>query len=164
MNAETIARTIQTILAPVVMISACALFLSGHQGRYVAVTHRLREMVHERLALLHDRENTSTFTFESERLWHIERQIPELLHQHKGIHDSIMAIYSAIMIFIVCMFAIAVAAVQHSTRMGEVSLVLFLAGTGVLLLAMVQGALAFRTAHRGIHYEVRQTCGLDKRR
>lgn len=160
MTAEAIARTIQTILAPVVMISACALFLSGHQARYAAVTNRLRNMVHERLELLHDDNDTSTLKVE--RLRQIDRQLPELLHHHKGIHETVMTIYSAVMIFIISMFTIAFAAAMHSAWMAFAALVLFLSGTGVLLLGIVVAALAFRTAHRGIQYEVRQTCGISK--
>ena len=49
MNAEMVARIIQLILAPVVMISACAILESGLLGHYASINARLRNMTHERL-------------------------------------------------------------------------------------------------------------------
>lgn len=53
---------------------------------------------------------------------------------------------------------------MHSAWIAFAALVLFLLGTGVLLLGIVLAALAFRTAHQGIQYEVQQTCELGKYR
>ena len=52
MSAENVTRTIQLILAPVVMITACALLLNGLLSRYDALNARLRIMGRERLDLL----------------------------------------------------------------------------------------------------------------
>ena len=52
MSAETVTRTIQLILAPVVMLSACSVFVGGVLAHYAAINDRIRTMVHERLELL----------------------------------------------------------------------------------------------------------------
>lgn len=52
MNGEMIARNIQIILAPAVMITACGILLGVLHGRYQTINDRLRLMTAERLALL----------------------------------------------------------------------------------------------------------------
>ena len=53
MSAETVTGTIQLILAPVVMVSACAIFVSGLLTHYEAINGRMRRMVSERREILH---------------------------------------------------------------------------------------------------------------
>ncbi len=50
MNLDMVARTIQLVLAPVVMVTTAALILNGVLGRYSAVNDRLRVMALERLS------------------------------------------------------------------------------------------------------------------
>lgn len=52
MNAATIPRTIQPILAPVAMVTTCAILVSGILAHYAVVNERLRSLTHERLDLL----------------------------------------------------------------------------------------------------------------
>jgi hypothetical protein len=52
MSAETITRTIQLIVAPVVMLSACAIFVGGFLAHYEAINARMRTIVRELLELL----------------------------------------------------------------------------------------------------------------
>jgi Protein of unknown function (DUF2721) len=160
MNADTIAKTIQTIIAPVVMISACSSFLNSHQSRYGAITHRLREMVHERLLLLSGSNELSLV--ELEQLQQIDKQLPGLIRHHKGIHESVMIIYCAVILFIICMLAIAFDSFFKLFWLSQTSLILFLLGTIMLLIGVGQAALAFRNTHQGIHDEVRQTNRLYK--
>lgn len=57
-------RTIQLILAPVVMVTACGILVNGLIGRYTNITNRLRTMAHERLELLRQLEMSA---FQRER-------------------------------------------------------------------------------------------------
>ena len=41
MNVEMVARNIQIILAPVVLVTACAILAQGLLGRYAVITDRL---------------------------------------------------------------------------------------------------------------------------
>jgi len=56
MNLEMIVRTIQLIIAPAVMITACCIFTNGLLGHYAAIGERLRITVRERVDLLRLRE------------------------------------------------------------------------------------------------------------
>ena len=52
MSIDTIIRTINLILAPVVMVTSCAIVLNGLFGHYENIAARLRAMHRERLELL----------------------------------------------------------------------------------------------------------------
>src|SRR5205823_11467783 len=58
MSPEAIGRTIQLILAPVVMFSACAVFVGGVLNHYTSVGDRIRALTRERLELLRDGGST----------------------------------------------------------------------------------------------------------
>ena len=77
MSPEAIGRTIQLILAPVVMFSACSVFVGGVLNHYTSVGDRIRALTRERLELL--RAGKSTLGLE--RLDEIDTQLPELLHK-----------------------------------------------------------------------------------
>ena len=165
MNAEMVARTIQMILAPVVMVTACAITLGGLQGHYAAINDRLRAMARERLDLLRAAGSNvaaglTADSFTAERLQEIDTQIPDLLHRHKVMRDSVLSIYTAMSIFVACMFVIAWAAAAESTLLANAALIVFLTGTGALLLGVLLAAVEIRTSHRAIEYEVRRVSSL----
>ena len=87
MDTQMIGQIIQFIVAPVVMISSCALILNGLLARYGAINDRLRLMTHERLELLRTDKNDP---LTAERVSEIDRQIPILLHRHKQLHDAVL--------------------------------------------------------------------------
>jgi hypothetical protein len=105
MSAETITRTIQLILAPVVMLSACAIFVGGLLSHYEAINARMRAMARERLELL--RSSTGGDQFLNERLAELDLQLPQLLQHHARVHHALLAAYSGILILVASMCAIA---------------------------------------------------------
>src|SRR6266704_1401483 len=106
MSPEAIGRTIQLILAPVVMFSACSVFVGGVLNHYTSVGDRIRALTRERLDLL--REGKSRLA--AERLDEIDAQLPELLYRHRLIHDALLAVYAAIGILVLTMCIIAITA------------------------------------------------------
>ena len=107
MDIEMVARNIQLILAPVVMVTSCAILLGGLLGRYAAINDRLRAMNRERLDLWY--AGATQDAFHMERLREIDAQMPDLLRRHKFVHNSVLAIFAAILIFVASMFVIAFA-------------------------------------------------------
>src|SRR5438132_9819698 len=120
MNVETVARNIQVVLAPVVMVTSCAILMGGLLARYAFVTDLLRAMVRERLTLPSDfgaselATRRQDDTLHSERLQAIDAELPDLLRRHKLAHDAVLAVYVAVMLFIASMFVIAVGALSYS--------------------------------------------------
>jgi hypothetical protein len=110
MSAATIAQTIQLILAPVVMVTACAILVGGIVSHYAAINDRLRTLTRERLDLLRGPNGalSSAFTsgdaFRTERLQEIDRQVPHLARRLDLIHHALLAVYGAILIFVLSNF------------------------------------------------------------
>jgi hypothetical protein len=156
MDIETVARTIQLILAPVVMVTACAITLTGLLARYAAINDRLRLMMHERLDLVANKNSL----LRDERLQQIDRQIPLLLRHHKLAHDALLFVYYAVAVFIADMFVIALAVVSGIALLTASVLIFFLTGTGLLFTGIVLTALEVRTSHEALHYEVRRITNL----
>jgi energy-coupling factor transporter transmembrane protein EcfT len=160
MNIQMTAQIIQLILAPVVMISACGILLSGLVGRYTSSSSQLRMMTHERLELLREEKDMSHF--KQERLWQLDTQLPKLLRHHAALHAAILALYWSIAIFVISMFAIALAASTNTAWLATGALLLFLVGTGTVLIGITLTAIDFRTTHHLIQYEVQRACDFGK--
>ncbi|MBD1997786.1 DUF2721 domain-containing protein [Leptolyngbya sp. FACHB-541] len=160
MTAVDIAQTIQLIIAPVVLITACMLFQNGALARYASVGQGIRALSHERFELVRSEKIGNTFTLE--RLQAIDRQLPILIHRHRLIQRSALLAYSATTIFIFTMFVIALSVVLKAGAIGTIALILFLIGTGVLLVGIFLMGLEIRMSHRAICYEVYQITSLGK--
>lgn len=160
MSAVDIAQTIQLIIAPVVLITACMLFQNGVLVRYSSLGQRIRALAHERFELL--RFGKVEDTFGLERLQVIDRQLPLLIRRHRLIQKALLVIYSAIAIFILTMFAIALTVALNATAIATITLALFLVGTGVLLMGIFFTALEIRISHQALCYEVHQITSLGK--
>lgn len=158
MNGEMIVRSIQIILAPVVMITACAIFLGVLHSRYQTINDRLRSMTRERLELWRGGSNALIF----ERLRELDAQFPDLLRRHKLMHDAIFVIGCAILAFVGDMFLIASALLLGSAWTATGTLVLFLAGAGAFFVGALLMTVEVRTSHRSLHNEVRRVMGLGK--
>jgi hypothetical protein len=167
MTIDAIIRTISLILAPVVMITSCAILLNGLLARYESVSARMRAMHRERLELLQGLRNTSsgavpTVGFITQRIHEIEAQLPQLLQRHKMIHDALFAINAAIVLFVICMFIIALAVLTNSTLIATIALLTFLTGTGMLLVGVIITTLELSRSQREVAYEIQDGLRLRK--
>jgi hypothetical protein len=165
MSLETVARTIQFILAPVVMVTSCAILVGGLLQRYAAINDRMRLMTRERFDLLRaakTSKNVESDVFSDERLREIDHQLPDLLRRHKRTHDAVLAVYSATIVFIADMFVIALAAALSAAWAATAALIAFLCGTAVLFSGVVLTALEVRTSHLAVAFEVRRVTQLQQ--
>lgn len=160
MNAEMIARTIGFILAPAVMVTACAVTLNGLLTHYAAINDRLRVLVKERLELLVE---ASPGLFLGERLEEIDTQLPQLLMRHKLMRDSILLVFIAVLLYVVSMLVIALAAFG-ADWIATLALGLFLLSTAVLLSGTLLTAMEIYRSHSAVGYEVQQVSQLELRR
>lgn len=158
MSADEIAHIIQSILAPVVMVTACAIIVGGIMSHYQAVNDRLRTLARERLDLL--REPSEADPIKAERLSEIDHMAPELVHRHRLIRDAILATYGAMFMFVACMLAISVAIMSGSVAAAVAVLVLFLIGLVALLVGLMISALEIRVSHRALDFEVQRVLNL----
>jgi hypothetical protein len=157
MDTQMIGQIIQLIVAPVVMISSCALVLNGLLARYGAINDRLRLMTRERLELLRVGQSDR---YIEERLTEIDRQIPSLLRRHKQLHDSLLLIYCSIFLFLLTMFAIA-GLVSGAAWLSTMILVLFIGALLALMLAVAIAVAEIYRSHLAVRYEVEQITKLS---
>jgi len=168
MDAATVVRTIGLIIAPVVMISSCALIVNGWLARYESISNRMRVMSQERLGLLRTPEGTlsrvhaESTTSTTERLFEIDAQLPKLLRRHELLHNAVLTGYTAILVFVASMVVIAASAETNSVRTAIAALLLFLAGTLVLLLSVLIATIEVRRSHREVSYEVHRVLNLGE--
>jgi hypothetical protein len=168
MSVELIARTIQFILAPVVMITSCAILVNGFLTRYAEVNDRMRSLARERLELLRGADgslSTATGTvgaFKSERLAEIDAQLPGLLRRHELLHRAVLAIYLAILIFVLSMLTIALASAPNSATLATAALVVFIMGTLALLAGVALISVEVRLSNAAVRYEVVRVMRLGK--
>lgn len=158
MRATEVAQTIQLIIAPVVLVTACAIIQGGILGRFVYVGQRMRSLTHERLELLHSNKMDDSYAME--RVQEIDRQIPLLIRRHRLLQNSVLLVYSAIAIFLVSMFAIALSVGFNSGGVARAALTCFLIGTGVLLTAVLLAGQEVRMSHQAICYEANRVRSL----
>jgi hypothetical protein len=157
MNAEMVARIIQTIIVPVVMITTCSIMLGGLLSHYAAISDRLRALARERIDRLRAMPADS---ISRERLDEIDAQLPELLRRHKLVRDAALSIYSAIVIFVVGMFVIAFVTVPDNAWLTSAIIVVFLLGMAVLLIGVLLTTWEIRQSHRAVEYEAQRVLSL----
>jgi hypothetical protein len=159
MTLETVTRAIQLIVAPVVMVSACAILASGFLSRYAAINDRLRLMARDRIDLLqalNQGSGNAPGDLSSTRLKVIDVQIPILITHHWLVHNAIFALYLAIAIFLGDMVTIAASAFLSLDFFAYAALVIFLFGVASMLVSVVMAVREVRTSHRALYFELMQ--------
>jgi hypothetical protein len=163
---EALARTIQLTLAPVVMISACAIFVGGLLAHYTNLSDRIRAMTAERRDVLRRRPLAMTGAdadvLSAERLEEIDAELPELDHRHRLVHHSVVALYLAILVLVASMCLIAVASVAPVDWLVAVVLALVASGVLAALVGVALVAVEVRISRRTLEFEVRRVLGLDR--
>jgi hypothetical protein len=161
-------RIIQIIIAPVVMVSTCAILTGGMLSHYGAISDRLRALARERLELLRKPDGGITSVdgtlsdYIRERLREIDAQTPHLVRRHTLVHNGILATYLAILCFIVSMFVIALAAVTEAPVAASLAVFVFLGSTAVLLAGIIQIAHDIRMSRLAVQYEAKRVLMLGK--
>jgi Protein of unknown function (DUF2721) len=160
MDVQTAAKTIQLILAPVVMVSACGILLTGMLGHFGTINDRIRRLTAERLELSQLQPAEGHQALARERLTEIDHEVPMLIGRHLLVRHAILLANTAVAILVVSMFVIAAAALGHSSATGTVALFVFLAGTAAVMASAVFMALEVRNSHRAVSYEGMRVVGL----
>ena len=153
MTVDTAAKTIQLILAPVVMVSACGILLTGMLSHYGSINERIRRLTTERLQLSQLRPVEGHEALAGERLTEIDHEVPMLIARHQQVHHAILLAFTAVAILVMSMFIIAATALSHSSAVGTVALFVFLSGTAALLGSAAFMALEVRSSQRSVSYE-----------
>lgn len=157
MNTQTVINTIQLIIAPVVMVTACAVILNGLLTRFATINERLRSMTHERLELLRTPDSDG---FAIERIAEIDEQIPRVLQRHKLGHDAVFGVYSAMVIFLGDMFVIALALFINEGWLATLALLVFLGGICAVIYGVSLTLREIFISLSSVTYEVKRVTSL----
>jgi hypothetical protein len=160
MNIQMAGKTIQVILAPVVMVTACGLLLSGMLAHYTAINARIRSLASERLRLALVAPAPGDGEFASERLTQIDHQVPMLVRRHRLVHHAILLANTAGVTLILSMFIIGAAALADSGALGTAALCVFLTGTACLMASAGFMAVEVRSSHASVAYEAARIAAL----
>jgi hypothetical protein len=170
MNIEKMVHIINLILAPVVMISGCALILNSLLQRYESIGGRLRLMYRELLGLLRalepDQPDLSAKNQDIDRLrqLQIEEQIPHLMRRYTLVRNALLLVEVAGITFVVDMFTIALVELIPSVSPLETTpLIGFLLGITLLLGSLVFSIIEVYHSHREVAYEATQGLRLSQR-
>jgi pilus assembly protein TadC len=162
-----IGRTIQLILAPVVMISACSIFVGGVLGHYTALNDGMRGLTRERLDLVRSLRamragpSDDVRALALERVKEIDVQLPDLLRRHRLVHHAVLALYAAILVLIVTMCVIALTATVSADWVAALVIAFFVAGVLAMLVGVLLITVEIRTSQQTLSYEVQQVISLD---
>lgn len=101
MGTDIYFKTIQLMLAPAVMISACGLLLLGISNKYSSINNRLRLLNEERRRHHNklNQENNLDY-FDTIRLQSISKQLNELLCRSKLVRNVIISYVIGLFLFI----------------------------------------------------------------
>jgi hypothetical protein len=162
MNAAAVFRTIQLVLAPVVMITSCGIIINGILTRYGAVSDRMRSLAHERLQLVLGSSSgpaggaQTSDGYMTERLHEIDYQVPLLLKRHELLRNCLLALYTAVFVFVISMFVIGVASWVNAGPAAVAALLVFLCGQVILLAGLYWNAHEIRISNQAVEYEAQR--------
>lgn len=93
-------QTIQAILTPALMISACGLLLLGLNNRYAIVISRIRLLNDEKRRKLADPEGIDREYVDALRFESVLQQIPSLLMRANYLRRSLMFLWSGVICYL----------------------------------------------------------------
>jgi Protein of unknown function (DUF2721) len=158
---------VQAMLAPVVLMTTCAILAGGIQTMYAEVNDRMRMMTAERLSRLQSAGPNGELAAVAslrgaarERIAEIDAQLPLLLARHRKLHSALMCVYQAVLMVVGAMVLIAASISVPAPAAGDVALVLILAATVTLLFGVAYVAASVRKSAGAVDYEVRRVLQL----
>ncbi|GAB4288672.1 MAG: hypothetical protein Kow0098_06140 [Ignavibacteriaceae bacterium] len=146
----SIVEVIQLMLAPGLMISACALLLLGMNNKYSIVVNRIRLLNEERRRIINKTKGEYT-TIDNVRLTSISNQLNRLTERVEIIRNAVMSYTIAVALFVLTSLFIGIGFYTGSEGMNIPVTVFFLAG----MITVLTG-VAFAT------YETKKGCDIVK--
>lgn len=158
-----VTRTIQLIIAPAVTLTACCIFTNGLLGHYVSIGERLRVAVRERVDLLREEETAQrSGLLVKERLEDIDFQVPNLLHHHLLVRNSLAGTFIAMALYILDMFVIAFSIISNQTGLYSAIIAVFLLGVASQLAGVLYSVFDAFLSHRIYAYDSRHAMKLER--
>lgn len=150
-DVSTVARAINGIVAPAIMISASALIILALQGKYSHLIDRLRSLNDERRRL----SQSPDLKRSAQRMENVIAQIEMILRRARLVRNSIVSLYLAISLFVISSIMIGIAIVLGAGIPVGSSLLVFMAGMIFVLIGTVYALRDIAHAYAIAQIEVR---------
>lgn len=135
-------RVIQTLVAPVVMISACGLLCLAFFNRLSILVARVRTFHHERLALSDKLKTAGAGEDVHRRMAVVDQQVTHILSRARMIRNTLFCLLLCVSCMVLCSISLGVSVFVDWGGWPQVEVTLFMVGllcllTGVMF-AMVE--------------------------
>lgn len=137
----TIVNVIQAMLAPGIMISACALLLLGMNNKYSATVARIRVLNEEKRKLLFRAKEIKLNNEEGIRMHSITAQLVRFHRRLRLVRDAVIFYSMAVAFFILASLFIGMKFLVDYNYSQYVVLTLFLTGMLFVLIGVVLAAI-----------------------
>jgi len=145
-------QTIQSILAPALMISACGLLLLCLNNRYTTVVTRIRILNDEKRKKLANPEAIDLEYVDALRFESVMQQIPSLLQRANHLRRSLMLIWSGVIGFFASSLLLG-ASLFVATEIAAVAVWIFMLGLVCAAVGIVYALMDISLAHRVLKLE-----------
>lgn len=156
MSVEQTTQLIQLVLNSVLMVTACGLVLGGLLVRYSAIESRIQSANTEYLSIV-DRQG-----LRGDRPFQMKKQLRQLQQQSKTARLGLLALHYALLVFVASTFALALRTLVNLPWLISTSLILFSAGTGVLLLGVLLVLVNLHQADRPLWEDMKWLLNLGR--
>jgi len=152
----SVTQTIQLILAPAVMISACGLLLLGIGNKFSVVLNRIRLLNDEKRRLHYRSGDSALSPREQVRLENLSRQIERLMKRARLIQNSLLCYIFAVALFVLTSLIIGANFFTGAMPFGNVTIIAFLVGMILVFLGVLYAALDTRMGYNIVTLEVEE--------
>lgn len=147
---------IQSMLAPALGISAVGLLLLGLNNRYSIIINRIRLLNEERRRYLRHLEDHDALEYaDNNRFMSITNQSRELLARSAYVRNAILAMQTAIALFVLTSVTIGVNLFLAGATMKLIPLLVFVVGMISVFVGIVFAALEVYRSHKIVLLEVK---------
>jgi hypothetical protein len=150
----TVAELIQSMLAPGIMISACALLMLGMNNKYSMVVNRIRVIDDEKRKLSALKEKGEISSTQEERMGSINKQLVKLAFRTKLVRNGVMYYSIAVGFFILACLSIGLSFISTKIDISFLALTFFLTGMISVFTGIVYAYLEARKGYEIIKIEI----------
>ncbi len=152
----TAIQVIQAMLAPALGISAVGLLLLGLSNRYSTIVNRIRLLNDEKRRYVRMlAEGRSLEYADNVRFQSVARQTEGLLMRSRLVRNALLAMQTAIALFVITSLAIGLSLFSDSELVRAAALVSFLTGMAAVLVGILFAGIEIRRSHKIVLLEVR---------
>jgi hypothetical protein len=149
LNQMNATQSIQSILAPAIMISSCGLIMLGLNNKYSSVINRIRLLNNERRKLIEVLISENNLNYhENMRLRSLQTQLNQLLKRCELVRNSVTCIACAIGLFVFTSLLIALSYFTSTGLFDLMAMIVFVLGMFSVFWGIILVVIEVRMAYQ----------------